>query len=620
MTTLHNGLFGSSDGGFDGGDAFDGGQTGGDAIVAFGDLGVQHGYSHGGSSGTTLATGTASTNSVVTTAGSGLVINLTWDSSVTSLPAATMTAFQNDVIAAAQFYETQFSNAVTVNLDVGYNEIAGGAMGSGALGESESYLSLVSYSSLVAALKASGSTDATDQAMQLSLSSPSSPVNGDLWVTTAEAKALGLAAANGTGLDAYVGFGVSSEFTYGLTNTTGTVAAGTYDFFGTVTHEISETLGRLNLVGTTALNGVAAYSLMDLTHYSAAGVRDLVQSSSSPGYASADGGVTSLGALNTVAGADAGDWASGYGADSYNAYGTPGVIEPVSTNDLTLMDALGWNLTGAGTPPPPPPVAPTGVALKPVTTSLASLQGTSGLAGGKSIATLSEVGGVATDKFTYTVSGAAGFTVSSSGVLTTASTGVTGGANGAFDAITVTAKDTTNGTSSPAVAANVIVGSANGDTIANLSSIGGLTASAPTFIYGLGGADTIDASTLTGPVYIDAGAGADILTGAATGATSFEYGATSDSTPTAMDIINNFNVSLDKIDLTGIGSTRLSTPAALSATTTSLKADSIGWLTTGGNTFVYVNNTTRTETLTSANMKIELTGAVSLTAANILHN
>jgi hypothetical protein len=61
----------------------------------------------------------------VTTAGSGLTINLNWDSSVGSAPSE----FQTDLVAAAQFIESLITTPVTVNLNVGYGEIGGYPMG-----------------------------------------------------------------------------------------------------------------------------------------------------------------------------------------------------------------------------------------------------------------------------------------------------------------------------------------------------------------------------------------------------------------------------------------------------------------------------------------------------------
>jgi len=325
--------------------------------AAVGDLGTIASLARGagsGSSGTTTTTSAALAPTVVSTQGSGLVISLIWDSSVGAAPGG----FTSDMIAVAQFLESQISTTATVNLDVGYDEVAGSTLESGALGESESNIESVNYTALVAALKASASTDATDASMLASLPA-TSPVSGTYWVTTAQAKALGLAAANGSGLDGAIGFGASSEFTFGDTNTTGSVASGTYDFFSTALHEITETMGRVLLVGESIAGG-AADSLLDLMHFSGPGTRDFTQSI--PGYFSVNGGATNLGAFNTNAGGDAGDWASSVTDNSFDAYATPGVLEPVTTNDLTEMDAIGWNLTGSGSAPPsppPPPSAPT---------------------------------------------------------------------------------------------------------------------------------------------------------------------------------------------------------------------------------------------------------------------
>ena len=274
----------------------------------------------------------------VTTAGSSLIFNLVWDSSVSSAPSGFMT----DVIAAARFLESQLSDAVTINVEVGYNEIGGGPLEPGALGESGTDLTSVSYASLVTALTNTDSTDATDQSVLASLPE-ASPVSGTYLVTPAQAKALGLAPANGKQTDGEVGFAPASEFTYSLTNTTGTVAAGTYDMFSTVVHELTEVMGRKLL--TDSSGGVSpGYSLLNLLHYSAPGMRDF--SASTPGYFSVDGGASNLGEFNTVARGDAGDWAASVTENSFDAFDTPGVLHTVTGNDLTELDAIGWNLTG----------------------------------------------------------------------------------------------------------------------------------------------------------------------------------------------------------------------------------------------------------------------------------
>ena len=249
------------------------------------------------------------------------------------------------------------------------------------------------------------------------------------------------------------------------------------------------------------------------------------------------------------------------------------------------------------------------------------MQSTAGLSAGRAIAQATETGGVNGDAYTYTLGGAnaGAFTLSSAGVLSTGGVAVAGSASGQLYAITITANDTTNGTQSPAVPVNVVVGSGNyatPDTI-NLSTIGGITTSAPTFIYALASSDTIDGTGMSGQLFIDGGVGADRMTGGS-GPNQYEYGASTDSTPILMDVITNFNASQDHIDLTGIGQ-HLATVGALAAGATSIGAHSAGWLASGGNTFLYVNTTAASQTLSKASMGIELQGGIPLTAGNILH-
>ena len=67
------------------------------------------------------------------------------------------------------------------------------------------------------------------------------------------------------------------------------------------------------------------------------------------------------------------------------------------------------------------------------------------------------------------------------------------------------------------------------------------------------------------------------------------------------------------------GPAHLTTVAGLRTTATSIAAHAAEWQTSGANTFLYVNTSNRSETLSSANMKIELQGAIALTSGNISH-
>ena len=261
-------------------------------------------------------------------------INVSFDSSVTNAP----TGFVAAVNYVVNYFDTLFTNNVTINLNVGYGEVAGQTLASGALGESvsSSYVA-ESYSSVVGTLQAQGAPGA-------SALPSTSPVPGALYMTPAEAQALGLTNAVSTG---YVGFSSSAAFDFAA-NTTPT--SSQYYFVGVAEHEISEILGRVSLINDQP----NYYDPMDLYRYSAAGVHSLAPGGSgSTVYFSINNGVTNLGTWNNqTSNGDLGDWypsgpAAG-GNDAFNDYTSPGVINVVSANDITLMQALGWTTQASG--------------------------------------------------------------------------------------------------------------------------------------------------------------------------------------------------------------------------------------------------------------------------------
>jgi hypothetical protein len=319
----------------------------GEALSApsLGGAGGKHGGSTGGSTTTTTAPPTGSS--------SGLTIKLNFDTSFSSAPTALTAA----ITSAAQYLGGLFSDPITVTINVGYGEVGGYAMGGNALGSSMSYLNSYSYTQIAAAM-AADATSATDSSAVASLPS-GNPTGGTMWLTTANAKAVGLL-ANNTSVDGYVGFSSTLPFDFDLADG---VTAGAYDFFGTAMHELTEVLGRMTFDGGTIAGVTNSYYGLDLFHYSAPGVRSF--SGSQAGYFSVDGGVTNLGAFNTVGGGDPGDWGSSMGNDAFNAFSNSGVVNAVSSSDLAVMDAIGWNLAGASVPAAPtiPPTLTIGLAL-----------------------------------------------------------------------------------------------------------------------------------------------------------------------------------------------------------------------------------------------------------------
>ena len=133
-----------------------------------------------------------------------MIINFTYDSSVNGAPVG----FTATLTGVANFFQNAFSDAVTVNIAVGYGEVDGQALVPGALGESVTFLSGYSYAQVKSALAADAKS-AGDTSAVASLPS-SDPTGGHYWVATAEAKALGL--SNSSGLDGFVGFSSTLQF------------------------------------------------------------------------------------------------------------------------------------------------------------------------------------------------------------------------------------------------------------------------------------------------------------------------------------------------------------------------------------------------------------------------
>jgi len=307
------------------------GSDGSGPLPLFGDLGLTYQVPASADPGSSSSSG--STPSPVSGSGSGFIINVIYDSSVSSAPAAFITAIQ----AAVRYLESVITAPVTVNIDVGYGEIGGQSLGSGALGESEAYLNDYSYSSIQTALT---NVDPS-AAATLPASAP-----GTVWLATAEAKALGLASAS-SNIDGYAGFSSSYPFAYDPNNR---AVSGEYDFIGVAEHEFTEDMGRIDLFNTTIGGVKHSYSLLDLFHYTSQGTHTYTGTTTN--YFSADGGKTNLDNFNSDPNGDLGDWAASAGHDSFLAFSPTDEADLVSQSDITEMNALGYQIGSAASTPP----------------------------------------------------------------------------------------------------------------------------------------------------------------------------------------------------------------------------------------------------------------------------
>jgi len=290
-------------------------------------------------------------------------IKLTFDPSAASAPAG----FEAAIIYAASIFDAAFTNNVTINIDVGWNEINGDAVTDSnspdRISASEfAQAPKFTYSAIQSALIANANSP-VQQAADATLPAVD-PSGGDTFdVGRPEAKALGLLPANAGAVDGWIGFtnfdfinqsepaGEKESWSFGTHTLPG---PRQYDIVAEAEHEISEVLGRVSDLGTQGEWYAHAFGVLDLFRYSAPGVRELAPGPvHSTGYFSIDNGNTPLGNWNNhVATGDLADWGSGFGSgggpgpngnDAFNNESNPGVFNVLSESDLTVMNVLGWN-------------------------------------------------------------------------------------------------------------------------------------------------------------------------------------------------------------------------------------------------------------------------------------
>ena len=261
-----------------------------------------------------------------------LTFNVTYDSSTATAPAGFFTAFQD----AINFYQSTYSDPITINIQAGWGKINGANLAPGNLGQSSTFQQgFYNYTQIRTALinDAKSSADAT----AIAHLPVTDPYGGTSFVmANAEAKALGLLAGNAAGIDGYVGFNSSATYTFDPNNR---AVAGAYDFIGLAAHEITEVMGRYGLGQNGASSG--RYSPIDVFRYSSPGTLDLVPANGA--YFSIDGGNTVINTYNGTGGGDLSDWA-GATVDPYNHAIPLGQALPESLGDITLMDAIGYDL------------------------------------------------------------------------------------------------------------------------------------------------------------------------------------------------------------------------------------------------------------------------------------
>jgi hypothetical protein len=286
------------------------------------------------------------------TSARGMTIIPTFDSTITSSPNAA--AIEAGINAAIARVSGVVSNSVTATITFQTSNTGLG-------GSSTLHYTGVPYTTYLNLLQTAQTHSANDNTALASLpAGPNNPANGSSTVLMQTTLARTLGYANYTGSDGTISLNTSIM----NLSRTGTQNPSFYDLQAVAGHEIDEVLGiggpgsAMQLSGsyTGQASPTGDVGPLDLFRYSGTGVRSFTMNPAAVSYFSINGGVTDLVHFNQngAGGADFADWgngATGTGNTSGNspaqlqdAYGSPGGVENIGTNEVTALDVIGYNV------------------------------------------------------------------------------------------------------------------------------------------------------------------------------------------------------------------------------------------------------------------------------------
>jgi len=300
------------------------------------------------------AAGTSADSQVMvgtTASGAGLIINATFDSSITNNPNSL--AIQSMITRAVSIFENLFSDPITVSIFFRYSasDADGSPLGH-TLSDSISVGYPIPWNTYISALRAHA-TSGNDTMANASL--PATALSANVDPSGANGRAIGLNTPPGVSANGNVGSGPNFIYDGVITlnssdpfQFTRPVNSGNYDAQRSTEHEIDEVLG----LGSHLNRGGSDLEPQDLFSWSSSGTRNLT--SSGTRYFSIDSGTTDIIDFNQDPSGDFGDWLSPpcpqpepYVQNAFACTGQSSDVSASSPEGISL-DVIGYTLA---TPP-----------------------------------------------------------------------------------------------------------------------------------------------------------------------------------------------------------------------------------------------------------------------------
>jgi hypothetical protein len=302
-------------------------------------------FMSGGASGQSIGIQGISSAQGKTGPTSQLQINFVYDASVTpaNFPGPsniTEAQFKSALAEALATIKTKLFAKSTFYVNV-YWVPAGtsfggcGTLQNVALSASCWFLANASWSQLVGSLTTNAlSTNAMTAVANLP---GSNPLPGAItpFVPYPQAVLFGYQPSGGAG-DPDCAIAINNGFNYTPTQNggAGPIAAGTWDLVGAFMHELGLCMGKSRDAG---VNGF--YTVLDAMSYSAASTFNFTHAGTT--YFSVNGGVTKINGLNQNSN-DFASWDGTGGVDSFNFVYTEGAVNPLTSSDVRILDAIGY--------------------------------------------------------------------------------------------------------------------------------------------------------------------------------------------------------------------------------------------------------------------------------------